>query len=162
MAAKVATAVLSVHDKTGILEFAKGLRALGIELISTGGTAKLLAENGVPVQEMGDYTGFPEILDGRVKSLHPKIYAGLLYRRGKEEDRETVRKLGIRSIDLVAVNLYPFEKATAAEPTNILNALENLDIGGPTMIRAAAKNYQSVAVCYRSGRLLEDSLRTSK
>lgn len=146
MAASVRTAVLSVHDKTGILEFAKGLRALSFELISTGGTAKLLAESGIPVQGMADYTGFPEILDGRVKSLHPKIYAGLLYRRGIEEDRETVRNLGIRPIDLVAVNLYPFEKATASEPTNIPHALENLDIGGPAMIRAAAKNYQSVAV----------------
>ncbi len=145
MAAKIRTAVLSVYDKTGIVEFASGLQELGVELISTGGTAKILAEKGFSVREMADYTGFPEILDGRVKSLHPKIHAGLLYRKGNEDDRKTLEKLGIRPIDLVVVNLYPFEKATA-QSTDLANALENIDIGGPTMIRAAAKNYQSVAV----------------
>jgi len=141
----VRTAILSVHDKTGIVELASELRKLGVELLSTGGTAKLLVENGIPVRQISDYTGFPEILDGRVKTLHPKIHAGLLFRREYNEDEATIRKLGIQPIDMVVVNLYPFEKATA-ESNDLNNALENIDIGGPTMIRAAAKNYQSVAV----------------
>jgi phosphoribosylaminoimidazolecarboxamide formyltransferase/IMP cyclohydrolase len=143
--ARVRTALVSVYDKTGVVEFAKELQALGIELLSTGGTARLLSQNGVAVREISDYTGFPEILDGRVKSLHPKIHAGLLYRRGDEGDRATVDKLGIKPIDLVVVNLYPFERATA-ESSEVSNALENIDIGGPTMIRAAAKNFHDVAV----------------
>jgi phosphoribosylaminoimidazolecarboxamide formyltransferase/IMP cyclohydrolase len=145
MALTIKTALLSVYDKTGIVDFARGLADLNVNLISTGGTAKLLAENGIAVRDIADYTGFPEILDGRVKSLHPKIHAGLLFRRGKQADRETIDKLGIQPIDMVVVNLYPFEKATAQSP-DLDNALENIDIGGPTMIRAAAKNYQSVAV----------------
>jgi len=141
----VKTALVSVHDKSGIVEFASGLQSLGIELLSTGGTARLLKEKGVKREEIADYTGFPEILDGRVKSLHPKIHAGLLYRRDNSVDRETIQRLGIRSIDMVVVNLYPFEAITA-KPVSVAEALENIDIGGPTMIRAAAKNYQSVAV----------------
>ncbi len=141
----IKTALLSVHDKTGIVEFANGLRGLGVRLLSTGGTANLLTEKGIAVEQIADYTGFPEILDGRVKSLHPKIHAGLLYRRENDNDRETIEKLGIRPIDMVVVNLYPFEKATAKSP-DLANALENIDIGGPTMIRAAAKNYHDVAV----------------
>jgi phosphoribosylaminoimidazolecarboxamide formyltransferase/IMP cyclohydrolase len=141
----IKTALVSVYDKTGIVEFAKGLASLGIELLSTGGTAKLLMENSIAVQEIADYTGFPEILNGRVKSLHPKIHAGLLYRRNNKSDQETVQKLGIKTIDLVAVNLYPFEKVTS-QPIDLAAALENIDIGGPSMIRSAAKNYQSVAV----------------
>jgi len=139
------TAILSVYDKAGIVEFAQGLRRLGIEMLSTGGTAKMLRENAISVQDIADYTGFPEILDGRVKSLHPKIHAGLLYRRDIQADRDTVKKLGIRRIDMVVVNLYPFEKVTS-RPIELGEALENIDIGGPTMIRSAAKNYQSVAV----------------
>jgi phosphoribosylaminoimidazolecarboxamide formyltransferase/IMP cyclohydrolase len=145
MALTIKTALLSVYDKTGIVDFARGLVDLRINLMSTGGTGKLLAEKGIAVRDIADYTGFPEILDGRVKSLHPKIHAGLLFRRGKETDRETINKLGIQPIDMVVVNLYPFEKATAQSP-DLSNALENIDIGGPTMIRAAAKNYQDVAV----------------
>ena len=141
----IKTAILSVYDKAGIVEFAKGLGRLGIEMLSTGGTAKMLRENAISVQDIANYTGFPEILDGRVKSLHPKIHAGLLYRRDIQTDRETVKKLGIRGIDMVVVNLYPFEKVTS-RPIELGEALENIDIGGPTMIRAAAKNYQSVAV----------------
>jgi phosphoribosylaminoimidazolecarboxamide formyltransferase/IMP cyclohydrolase len=141
----VKNALLSVHDKTGIVEFAKGLQGLGVELLSTGGTARLLKENGLNALEIADYTGFPEILDGRVKSLHPKIHAGLLYRRDNPADQETIQRLGIRGIDMVVVNLYPFEAVTA-NPVKLSKALENIDIGGPTMIRAAAKNYQSVAV----------------
>ena len=142
---KVNLALLSVYDKTGILEFARGLRDIGVELMSTGGTAQLLNENGIQVREISDYTEFPEILGGRVKSLHPKIHAGLLYRRDNQSDQETIRNLGIRPIDMVAVNLYPFEKVTARR-VDLPEAIENIDIGGPTMIRAAAKNYRNVAV----------------
>jgi phosphoribosylaminoimidazolecarboxamide formyltransferase/IMP cyclohydrolase len=142
---KIERAVVSVSDKTGIVEFVKSLSEMGVEVISTGGTAKLLREKGVKVVEVSEYTGFPEILDGRVKSLHPKIHAGLLFRRGRSEDEETIRRLGVKPIDMVVVNLYPFEKATY-QSRDVRNALENLDIGGPTMIRSAAKNYESVAV----------------
>lgn len=145
MPMSIKTAVLSVHDKTGIVELATGLRALGVQLLSTGGTAKLLAEKNISVQQISDYTGFPEILDGRVKSLHPKIHAGLLYRRENANDQEMIEQLGIRPIDMVVVNLYPFEEATSRSP-DVGNALENIDVGGPTMIRAAAKNYLGVAV----------------
>ena len=141
----VKTAILSVHDKNGIVELASGLGNLGVALLSTGGTARLLAQNGISVRQISDYTGFPEILDGRVKTLHPKIHAGLLFRREKREDEKMLEKLGIHAIDMVVVNLYPFERA-AAESEDVNNALENIDIGGPTMIRAAAKNYKSVAV----------------
>jgi phosphoribosylaminoimidazolecarboxamide formyltransferase/IMP cyclohydrolase len=141
----VRTALLSVYDKTGIVEFSTGLQSLDVELISTGGTAKLLDGNGLRVREIADYTGFPEILDGRVKSLHPKIHAGLLFRRNNQSDRATIQKMGINPIDMVVVNLYPFEKATS-QSEDLVTAIENIDIGGPTMIRAAAKNYQSVAV----------------
>ena len=136
---------MSVYDKTGIVDLASGLRDLAIELLSTGGTAKLLTEKGISVREITDYTGFPEILGGRVKSLHPKIHAGLLYRRGNQSDEETIQRLGIRSVDMVVVNLYPFEEVTS-QSSDVGNALENIDIGGPAMIRSAAKNYQSVAV----------------
>lgn len=145
MAARISTAILSVYDKTGIVEFARGLRELSVELISTGGTAKLLNESGISVREIADYTEFPETLDGRVKSLHPKIHAGILYRRGNENDAKTLKELGVRPIDLVAVNLYDFEKATTRS-NDLAYALENIDIGGPTMIRAAAKNFHDVAV----------------
>jgi phosphoribosylaminoimidazolecarboxamide formyltransferase/IMP cyclohydrolase len=141
----VRTALLSVYDKTGIIGFAEGLHKLGVEIISTGGTAKLLSAKGVHVQEIADYTGFPEILNGRVKTLHPKIHAGLLYRRSNQSDVDTIQKLGIKAIDLVAINLYPFAKV-AASTGDLVEVVENIDIGGPSMIRSAAKNYQSVAV----------------
>jgi len=144
-AIEVKTALLSVHDKTGIVEFARNLRDLGINLMSTGGTAKLLNSNGIETSEISAYTGFPEILDGRVKTLHPKIHAGLLFRRDNEEHQRTIRKLGIQPIDMVAVNLYPFEE-TVSRSSDVNEAIENIDIGGPTMIRAAAKNYYAVAV----------------
>jgi len=145
MTKKIERALVSVSDKTGIVGFAKTLTRLGIEIISTGGTSKLLKENNVTVTEISEYTGFPEILDGRVKTLHPKIHAGLLYRREHPEDEETIRNLGVKPIDMVVVNLYPFEKATS-QSTDVQNAIENLDIGGPTMIRSAAKNYRSVVI----------------
>ncbi len=140
----VRRALLSVSDKTGIVEFARELSKLGIELLSTGGTAKLLSDNGLQVTEVSDYTGFPEMMDGRVKTLHPKIHGGILGRRGQDDD--VMQKHDIAPIDLVIINLYPFA-ATVAKPNCTLeDAIENIDIGGPTMLRAAAKNHRYVAV----------------
>jgi len=142
----VARALLSVFDKTGIVEFAKRLTALKIELLSTGGTAKLLRENGIAVRDVSDFTGWPEMLGGRVKTLHPKVHGGLLFRRKNAEDQKQAAEHGIAPIDLVVVNLYPFE-ATAAKPGLTADELiENIDIGGPTMLRSAAKNFDSVTV----------------
>lgn len=139
-------ALISVSDKTGILDFAKELKKFGVEIISTGGTAKLLQENNIPVKEVSEYTGFPEMLDGRVKTLHPKIHAGLLALRDNEEHIETLKKHDIGFIDMVVVNLYPFEKTTQKPNVSIQGVIENIDIGGPAMLRSAAKNYKSVAV----------------
>lgn len=139
-------ALLSVSDKTGIVEFARGLVGLGYHILSTGGTAKLLHEAGIAVQEVADYTGFPEMLDGRVKTLNPKIHAGILARRCVPEHMQALQAHGIEPIDIVAVNLYPFEQTVAKPDCTLEDAIENIDIGGPTMIRAAAKNYESVAV----------------
>lgn len=139
-------ALLSVSDKTGVVEFARELAALGYHLLSTGGTAKLIAEAGIEVQEVADYTGFPEMLDGRVKTLNPRIHAGLLARRPDPAHMAALAEHNIDPIDIVVVNLYPFE-ATIAKPNCAFeDAIENIDIGGPTMIRAAAKNHESVAV----------------
>ena len=139
-------ALISVSDKTGILEFAQTLHALGIKLLSTGGTAKLLLDNGLPVTEVADHTGFPEMLDGRVKTLHPKIHAGLLARRDMPEHMAAIKAHQIDTIDLLVVNLYPFE-ATVAKPGCLLEeAIENIDIGGPAMVRSAAKNWKDVGV----------------
>lgn len=138
-------AILSVFDKTGVVEFARGLHALGCELVSTGGTAKALQAAGLPVLEVSDLTGFPECLDGRVKTLHPKIHAGILAMRGNPEHMGQLKELGVDTVDIVAVNLYPF-KATVAKPgVTFEDAVENIDIGGPTMLRAAAKNWQDTA-----------------
>ncbi|GJH42074.1 bifunctional phosphoribosylaminoimidazolecarboxamide formyltransferase/IMP cyclohydrolase [Pasteurella canis] len=137
-------ALLSVSDKTGIVEFAQGLIQRGVKLLSTGGTAKLLADNGLPVIEVSDYTGFPEMMDGRVKTLHPKVHGGILGRRSIDD--EIMHQHGIESIDMVVVNLYPFA-ATVAKPNCTLeDAVENIDIGGPTMVRSAAKNHKDVAI----------------
>jgi len=139
-------ALISVSDKTGIVELARALHALGVSLISTGGTAKLLAEQGLPVTEVADVTGFPEMLDGRVKTLHPKVHGGLLARRDLPEHMAALKDHGIDTIDLLVVNLYPFE-ATVAQPGCTLDdAIENIDIGGPAMVRSAAKNWKDVAV----------------
>lgn len=139
-------ALVSVSDKTGIVDFCKRLSACGYEIISTGGTAKALTEAGLPVIGISDITGFPECLDGRVKTLHPAVHAGLLAMRSNPEHMSQLEKLGINTIDVVVVNLYPF-KATISKPgVSFADAVENIDIGGPTMIRAAAKNYQDVAV----------------
>ena len=140
----ITRALLSVSDKEGIVEFAQGLSQAGVEILSTGGTAKLLADNGVPVIEVSDYTGFPEMMDGRVKTLHPRIHGGILGRRGTDD--AVMEEHGIGPIGLVAVNLYPFEKTVANPDCDLATAIENIDIGGPTMIRAAAKNHKDVAV----------------
>jgi phosphoribosylaminoimidazolecarboxamide formyltransferase/IMP cyclohydrolase len=140
----VRRALLSVSDKTGIVEFARELKERGIELLSTGGTAKLLIRHGVAVKEVADHTGFPEIMGGRVKTLHPKIHGGLLGRRGMDE--EVMREHGIEPIDLLAVNLYPFAATVARADCTYDDAVENIDIGGPAMVRAAAKNHASVTV----------------
>ena len=141
---KIERALISVSDKSGIVEFANQLQDFGVEILSTGGTARLLSENGIKVVEVSDYTGFPEMMDGRVKTLHPKVHGGLLGRRGIDD--EVMAKHGIAPIDMVVVNLYPFEQTVAKPDCNLPTAIENIDIGGPTMLRAAAKNHAGVAV----------------
>ena len=145
------TALLSVSDKTGIVELAKELNALGVKLLSTGGTAKLLAEQGLPVTEVADHTGFPEMLDGRVKTLHPKIHGGLLARRDLPEHMAALGEHSIPTIDILCVNLYPFEATVAKEGCTLADAIENIDIGGPAMVRSAAKNWKDVAVLTDAG-----------
>jgi len=139
-------ALISVSDKTGILAFAQALHALGIKLLSTGGTAKLLADAGLPVTEVADHTGFPEMLDGRVKTLHPKIHGGLLARRDVPEHMAALQAHNIATIDLLVVNLYPFEATVAKPGCTLEDAIENIDIGGPAMVRSAAKNWKDVGV----------------
>jgi len=141
---KITRALVSVSDKSGVLEFCRELNNLGIEILSTGGTAKLLTENKVAVTEVSDYTGFPEMMDGRVKTLHPKVHGGILGRRGIDDKVMTAN--GIKPIDLVVVNLYPFEQTVAKPDCDLAMAIENIDIGGPTMIRAAAKNHTDVTI----------------
>ncbi|MFO1379711.1 MAG: bifunctional phosphoribosylaminoimidazolecarboxamide formyltransferase/IMP cyclohydrolase [Chitinivorax sp.] len=143
---KIQRALISVSDKQGVLEFARTLAGFGVEILSTGGTAKLLAENGVKVIEVADYTGFPEMLDGRVKTLHPKIHGGVLGRRDLPEHVAAMQQHGIGNIDLVCVNLYPFVQTISKPDCALEDAIENIDIGGPTMVRSAAKNYQHVAI----------------
>ncbi len=140
------TALISVSDKTGIVEFAQSLHGLGIKLLSTGGTAKLLADAGLPVTEVADMTGFPEMLDGRVKTLHPNVHGGLLARRDVPEHMAALAKHGINTIDILVVNLYPFEATVAKAGCTLEDAIENIDIGGPAMVRSAAKNWRDVAV----------------
>ena len=140
------TALISVSDKTGIVDFAKALHALDVRLLSTGGTAKLLADAGLPVTEVAQHTGFPEMLDGRVKTLHPKIHGGLLARRDLPEHVAAIEQHGIDTIDILAVNLYPFEATVAKPGCTLEDAIENIDIGGPAMVRSAAKNWKDVTV----------------
>ena len=139
-------ALISLTDKSGIEDFARQLQDLGIEILSTGGTAKKMRENGIAVKDVSEFTGFPEMLDGRVKTLHPKVHGGILYLRGNDSHEEQMAAHGLQQIDLVAVNLYAFDKATADPGCSVANAIENIDIGGPTMLRAAAKNFQYVTV----------------
>jgi phosphoribosylaminoimidazolecarboxamide formyltransferase/IMP cyclohydrolase len=143
---KVARALISVSDKAGVVEFARALAALGVQLLSTGGTAKLLQKEGVRVTEVSAHTGFPEMLGGRVKTLHPKIHGGILARRDSPEHMAAIAQAGIAPIDLIAVNLYPFQTAVADPQCKLEEAIENIDIGGPAMLRAAAKNHAGVAV----------------
>src|SRR5213595_2736281 len=142
----IRTALVSVSDKSGLAEFARGLARFKIKILSTGGTAKLLAEQGLPVTEVSDYTGFPEMLDGRVKTLHPRLHAGILARRDSPAHLAAIKAAGIEPIDLVVVNLYPFAQTVAKPNCTLAEAIENIDIGGPSMLRAAAKNYAGVAV----------------
>jgi len=143
---KISTALISVTDKSGIVEFARSLEKLGVEILSTGGTAKALRDGGITVLDVSDYTGFPEMMDGRVKTLHPKVHGGLLGRRDNQQDLQMMERHGIKSIDLVIVNLYQFELTVAKEGCTLEEAMENIDIGGPSMIRSAAKNFRDVTV----------------
>ena len=140
----ITRALISVSNKTGVVEFARDLAEAGVEILSTGGTARLLRDSGIEVTEVSDYTGFPEMMDGRVKTLHPKVHGGILGRRGTDD--AVMEQHGIGRIDLVAVNLYPFQQTVADPDCSLEDAIENIDIGGPTMIRAAAKNHRDVAV----------------
>src|ERR1043165_5663736 len=143
---KIQRALISVSDKTGLVDFARQLAELGVEIISTGGTAKLLHKEGIPTMEISAYTGFPEMMDGRVKTLHPKVHGGLLHLRDNPEHVAQAKEHGIEPIDLVVVNLYPFEKTVAKPDVTLDEAIENIDIGGPSMLRSAAKNYRHVTV----------------
>src|SRR5690242_18784000 len=144
--ARISRVLLSVTDKTGIIDFAHALTALGAELISTGGTARMIRDEGIAVKDVSQVTGFPEMLDGRVKTLHPKIAGGILAIRSQPEHMEAIAKHGIVPIDMIVVNLYRFEEVAAKAGARLEDLIENIDIGGPTMLRAAAKNYQDVAV----------------
>src|SRR5438270_4056700 len=142
----VRRALLSASDKTGLVEFARALRGFGVELLSTGGTAKALRDAGLEVRDVADVTGFPEVLDGRVKTLHPRVHGGILAVRDNPQHAATLQAQGIAPIDLVVCNLYPFEATVAKPSSSHEDIIENIDVGGPSMIRAAAKNYRDVAV----------------
>lgn len=143
---KIKRALISVFNKKDIIEFAKEIQAMGVEILSTGGTAKTLKDAGVIVKEVSEYTGFPEMLDGRVKTLHPRIHGGLLSRRSNIKDMEEINKHGINTIDMLVVNLYPFEETISKPGVTLEEAIENIDIGGPAMLRSASKNFQDVIV----------------
>src|SRR5438552_3316517 len=143
---KIIRALISVSDKAGIADFARALEKQGVDIISTGGTAELLRKKGVPVREISSFTGYPEVLEGRVKTLHPRVHGGLLYKRDNPKHEKEAREQGFEPIDLVVVNLYPFEQTIAKPDVTLAEAIENIDIGGPSMIRSAAKNYESVTV----------------
>ena len=143
---KIERAIISVTDKKGIVDFAIALSRFDVEILSTGGTAKALRQGGVPVTGISDYTGFPEMMDGRVKTLHPKVHGGLLGLRDNPEHVRMMEKYGIKGIDMVVVNLYQFEKTVAKEGVTLEEAIENIDIGGPSMLRSSAKNFKDVTV----------------
>jgi phosphoribosylaminoimidazolecarboxamide formyltransferase/IMP cyclohydrolase len=143
---KIKNAIISVSDKNGVVEFAKKLSELGVNILSTGGTAKALKSEGLKVTDISEYTGFPEMMDGRVKTLHPKVHGGILALRDNKEHIDSLNKHGMITIDMVVVNLYPFQKTVAKPDCSFEDAIENIDIGGPTMIRAAAKNFKYVVV----------------
>jgi len=143
---KIERAIISVTDKSGIVEFANSLSGLGVQILSTGGTARALREGGLSVTDISDYTGFPEMMDGRVKTLHPKVHGGLLGLRDNPEHVKMMKAHGIKTIDMVVVNLYQFEKTVAKEGVTLEEAIENIDIGGPSMLRSSAKNFRYVTV----------------
>ncbi|MGB5686493.1 MAG: IMP cyclohydrolase [Candidatus Electrothrix sp.] len=143
---KVARALISLTDKSGIEDFAKALTEMGIEILSTGGTAKKMRDNGIPVTDVSEFTGFPEMLDGRVKTLHPLVHGGILNQRKNADHQQQCTEHGIKPIDIVAVNLYAFEKTVTDPKCTLGDAIENIDIGGPTLLRASAKNFQDVTV----------------
>lgn len=143
---KIERALISLTDKSGIEGFAKELADLGIEILSTGGTAKKIRESGVAVMDVSEFTGFPEMLDGRVKTLHPKVHGGILNQRHNEDHQAQCQEHGLKNIDLIAVNLYAFEKTVADPNCSLADAIENIDIGGPTMLRSSAKNFHDVTV----------------
>ena len=159
---RIQRVLISVTDKTGVIEFARSLSAAGAEIISTGGTARLIREAGVPVQDVSDVTGFPEMLDGRVKTLHPKVAGGILAMRSRAEHMRALAEHGIAPIDMVVVNLYRFEEVAARAGAPLEELIENIDIGGPTMIRAAAKNYQDVAVVVSPADYARDRRRAAR
>ncbi len=148
---KIERALISLTDKSGIEGFAKDLVALDIQLLSTGGTAKKLRDAGLDVMDVSDFTGFPEMLDGRVKTLHPKVHGGILNQRANEDHKKQCAEHGLKDIDIIAVNLYAFEKTIADPNCSLADAIENIDIGGPTMLRAAAKNFHDVTVIVDPG-----------
>ncbi|HEY3377310.1 MAG TPA: bifunctional phosphoribosylaminoimidazolecarboxamide formyltransferase/IMP cyclohydrolase [Armatimonadota bacterium] len=157
--AQVKLALVSVSDKTGLIDFVRGLHEMGVEFISTGGTKKAIAEAGIPVKDISEYTGFPEMMNGRVKTLHPRVHGGLLALRDNPEHMAIAAEHGIRMIDMVVVNLYPFEATVAKPDVTLEDAIENIDIGGPSMVRSAAKNYRSVAIVTnpnRYGQILDE------
>ena len=143
---KITRALISLTDKSGIADFAKELQGLGVEILSTGGTARKMREHGIQVKDVADFTGFPEMLDGRVKTLHPKVHGGILAQRDNPAHVAQMQQHGLLPIDLIAVNLYAFDKAVADPGCTLAHAIENIDIGGPTMLRAAAKNFHDVTV----------------
>lgn len=148
---KVERALISLTDKSGIDDFARALASNGIEILSTGGTATKMREAGIEVVDVSDFTGFPEMLDGRVKTLHPKVHGGILHQRANSQHLEQCTQFGIKPIDIVAVNLYAFEKTIADPGCRLEDAIENIDIGGPTLLRAAAKNFQDITVIVDPG-----------
>lgn len=148
---KIKRAIISVSDKKGIVDFAKELHEMGIEILSTGGTAKTLRDSGIPVKEVSEHTGSPEMLDGRVKTLHPRVHGGILSRRSNPKDMEEIKRYNIELIDMVVVNLYPFESTISKQNVTFEEAIENIDIGGPAMLRSASKNFQDVAVIIDPG-----------
>lgn len=143
---KIERALISLTDKSGIEDFARNLQELGVEILSTGGTAKKMRENGIKVMDVSEFTGFPEMLDGRVKTLHPKVHGGILAQKTNPDHLSQMAKHGLQAIDLIAVNLYAFDQTVARPGCTLAEAIENIDIGGPTMLRAAAKNYRDVTV----------------
>lgn len=143
---KIERAIISVTDKTGVVDFARSLAGFGVQILSTGGTAKAMRDGGVMVTDISEYTGFPEMLDGRVKTLHPKVHGGLLGMRSNQEHVKTMKKHGIKNIDMVVVNLYQFEKTVTKQGVTLDEAIENIDIGGPAMLRSSAKNFRDVTV----------------